>query len=182
MSKAKGSLIVFLGGVRSGKSALALRRFKDEVAHRGLKSPAYLGTLLSQSGRLDQELAGRLKAHRAARPADWATVDVEGKLLAAAEHCAVAGHEAWLLDGLGAWAALHLGEAAETLAALEAFLLMARGLPLLVLVLDEVGLGGVSGEASARAFADLNGSLNQAACAQADEVWSVQAGLAVRLK
>ncbi len=53
---------------------------------------------------------------------------------------------------------------------------------LAVLVLDEVGLGGVGAHPAVRHFADLNGRLNQAACAQADEVYAVQAGLAQRLK
>jgi adenosyl cobinamide kinase/adenosyl cobinamide phosphate guanylyltransferase len=182
MKRAPGALIAYIGGIRSGKSGLAQVRFAAETAHRNLKSPAYLGTLAPSAGRGDPELAARLAAHRASRPASWATVDVEADLVAAAERCAVAGHDAWFLDGLGAWAALRLGAATEAVAALEEFLVMARGVPLALLVLDEAGLGGVSGEASTRAFADLNGTLNQAVSAAADEVWTVQAGLALRLK
>ena len=70
----------------------------------------------------------------------------------------------------------------SVLAEWEAFLGLAGQAPLAILVLDEVGLGGVAAHPVARAFADLNGRLNQAAAAAADEVYSVQAGLLTRLK
>jgi adenosylcobinamide kinase/adenosylcobinamide-phosphate guanylyltransferase len=174
--------LAYLGGIRSGKSALAQRRFEEEVARRGLKSPAYLGTLLTRAAEEDRELAERLTAHRAVRPDWWATVDIDADLLAGAGHCFQAGHDAWFLDGLGAWAALQLGRPQAAMAALGGFMALARRVPLIVVVLDEVGQGGVPGEPAARAFVDLNGALNQAACGDAQEVWTVQAGLALRLK
>ena len=94
-----------------------------------------------------------------------------------------AGHDAWFLDGLGAWAALQLDSPQAALAALGGFLALARqSSALTVLVLDEVGQGGVAADPVARAFADLNGSLNQAACGEAVEVHVVQAGLPMRFK
>jgi adenosylcobinamide kinase / adenosylcobinamide-phosphate guanylyltransferase len=177
-----GLLLAYVGGIRSGKSDLAQRRFGQEVSRLNLRSPVYLGTLLQDAVGRDRELAERLEAHRAARPEGWARVDVERDLPAAAERCVQAGHDAWLLDGLGAWAALRLDQAQDAVAELGAFIARARRVPLVVLVLDEAGQGGVPGHPGARAFVDLNGALNQAACREAAEVWSAQAGLAWRLK
>ncbi|HTB22984.1 MAG TPA: bifunctional adenosylcobinamide kinase/adenosylcobinamide-phosphate guanylyltransferase [bacterium] len=174
--------LAFIGGMRSGKSALAQRRFSEELAGQGLRSPAYLGTLLADASEKDGEMDRRIAAHRAARPAAWAYVDVGQDLPGAAKRCLEAGHDAWLLDGLGAWASLRLSQAQAAMAEWEAFMASAREVPLLVLVLDEVGLGGVPGHPAARAFADLNGLLNQSACKGAAEVWGAQAGLAWRLK
>jgi adenosylcobinamide kinase/adenosylcobinamide-phosphate guanylyltransferase len=174
--------LAFLGGIRSGKSAIAQRRFMDECSQKGLKSPVYLGTLLLEAADADRELADRLTAHRESRPAHWATVDVGADLLGAAQKCLEAGHDAWFLDGLGAWAALQLNQPQAAMAALGGFMALARKAPLCVLVLDEVGQGGVPGDFAARAFADLNGALNQAACGDCAEVWGVQAGLALRWK
>lgn len=177
-----GRILAYLGGIRSGKSALAQARFSAEVERLGLHSPAYLGTLLSGEAGEDPELARRLAAHRAVRPWNWSGIEVGRDLEAAAALCARQGHDAWLLDGLGAWAALNLDQGPAPHAALRRFLELARRAPLALLVLDEVGQGGVGGNPAARAFADLNGELNQAVFASADEAWTVQAGIGVRVR
>jgi adenosylcobinamide kinase/adenosylcobinamide-phosphate guanylyltransferase len=181
--KKKPGLIVYLGGVRSGKSLAAQQRFGAELKARRLKAPAYLATLLAPKGGKDASLAQRVAAHQRVRPDSWATIEVGTQLKGAASTCLRKGLDAWLLDGAGAWAALRLEQAEATvLTEWQAFLGLARQVPLAVLVLDEVGLGGVAAHPVARHFADLNGRLNQLACAEADEVYSVQAGLAQRLK
>jgi adenosylcobinamide kinase/adenosylcobinamide-phosphate guanylyltransferase len=179
----KAPLIVFLGGLRSGKSRAAQERFAAELKARRLKAPAYLATLVASRGAKDASLARRVAAHQAARPVAWATVEVGTALGASAEGCLRKGLDAWLLDGAGAWVALRLEQTeASVLAEWLAFLGLARQARLAVLVLDEVGQGGVAAHPAQRHFADLNGRLNQAACAEADEVYAVQAGLLQRLK
>ncbi|HTB33638.1 MAG TPA: bifunctional adenosylcobinamide kinase/adenosylcobinamide-phosphate guanylyltransferase [bacterium] len=179
----EGTLNVYLGGVRSGKSRLAQAAFAAELERLGLRQPVYLGTLLGPESAGDQELTERLTEHRRSRPESWATVEVGRDLLAAGQACRNAGHDAWFLDGLGAWAALQLHSPQAALAALGGFLALARqSAAVTVLVLDEVGQGGVAMDPVARAFADLNGSLNQAACGEAGAVHLVQAGLALRCK
>jgi adenosylcobinamide kinase/adenosylcobinamide-phosphate guanylyltransferase len=176
-------MIVYLGGIRSGKSAAAQARFQAELKKRRLKAPAYFATLLAPKGSKDASLNKRVAAHREARPAAWVTVEVGAQLEKAAQMSVRKGLDAWLLDGAGAWAALRLEQSEATvLAEWQAFLALAAKLPLAVLVLDEVGQGGVAAHPVARHFADLNGRVNQLACAAADEVYSVQAGLAQRLK
>lgn len=179
----KPQLIVFIGGIRSGKSLLALERFGTELKARKLKAPAYLATLLAPKKGKDASLAARVAAHRGARPQAWSTVEVGTELKNAAAACLKRGLDAWLLDGAGAWAALQLTQPeAAVLAQWKAFLGLARQTGLSILVLDEVGEGGVPGHPAARAFADLNGRLNQLAAAEADEVYRVQAGLLQRLR
>jgi adenosylcobinamide kinase/adenosylcobinamide-phosphate guanylyltransferase len=178
----RGKLVVYLGGIRSGKSQAAQKAFEEAISAQGLKAPAYLGTLLTEASEADQELASRLTEHRSQRPESWATVDVGHDLLGAGKACFEAKHDAWFLDGLGAWAALHLSQPQAAMAALGGYLTLGRSVGLHVVVLDEVGQGGIAGDPVSRAFADLNGSLNQAACREADEVYAVQAGLLQRLK
>lgn len=171
----KGKIIVFIGGIRSGKSRLAEARFSREIKGRKI-SPVYLATLDSRLARGDQPLLKRIADHQSGRPAFWQTIEI-GKNLAAQ-----AKHQAMILDGLGLWVALRHKDKTDTvLTELSTFLASAKN-SLAVLVLDEVGLGGVSASASARRFADLNGRVNQAVCAAAHEVWRVDAGLGTRIK
>ena len=175
-------LIAYLGGIRSGKSAMAQERVRVEADALALGTPVYLGTLLSSEEAHDAGLAKRLLEHRRSRPAAWPTVEVGRDLVAAGRHCLEGGHRAWLLDGLGAWGAHFLDNPTGALHDLNAFLDLARTLPLLVIVLDEVGLGGVPAHPAARVFADLNGALNQAVFSRVDEAIAAQAGLQLRLK
>src|SRR5258706_7466952 len=61
-----GRLTLILGGARSGKSRYA-EQSAAELGGRVL----YVGT--AQAG--DEEMAARIAAHRAARPADWSTLE-----------------------------------------------------------------------------------------------------------
>ena len=179
----KAGLIVYLGGLRSGKSRLAQDRLAQELKARKLAAPAYLATLLTAKAGKDASLKQRVASHQAMRPQAWATVEVGAQLEASAQACTAKGFDAWLLDGAGAWVALRLEQSEETvLGEWERFLALARKTSLTVVVLDEVGLGGVAAHPAARRFADLNGKINQRACAEADEVYGVQAGLTQRLK
>jgi len=176
-----GRLIAFLGGIRSGKSAAAHARFSAELEAAGARKPVYLGTLLPPHGE-DPESHLRIATHRAARPSHWDTRSVDRDLVAAGRACLAAGQDAWLLDGLGAWAAHFLDRPQAALEQWRAFLPLARQARLCVAVLDEVGQGGVPGHGAARLFTDINGELNQAVFGSADEAYSVQAGLLLRLK
>jgi adenosylcobinamide kinase/adenosylcobinamide-phosphate guanylyltransferase len=59
---------------------------------------------------------------------------------------------------------------------------LARATVPIVLVSDEVGLGGIADNALARAFADQQGALNQAIAKAATRVVFVAAGLPLTLK
>lgn len=177
-----GRLLAFLGGIRSGKSAAAHARFSAELEAASARKPVFLGTLLSSALAEDKESGLRIEAHRAQRPAHWGTREVGLDLAAVGRACLAAGEDAWLLDGMGAWAAHFLDRPKAALEQWRAFVPLARQAKLCVAVLDEVGQGGVPAHVAARLFADINGELNQAVCGAADEAFSVQAGLLLRLK
>jgi adenosylcobinamide kinase/adenosylcobinamide-phosphate guanylyltransferase len=167
--------MVFIGGIRSGKSQLAERRFKRALKGRPAR-PVYLATVDSRLARRDAAMQQRVKEHQLRRPAAWRCIEV-GRDLAAQGR-----HKAMLLDGLGLWVSLRLkDEPGLVIAEADAFLKSAQG-SLAVVVLDESGLGGVGASAAARRFADLNGRINQRFCAAAHKVWRVDAGIATRIK
>jgi len=171
----KGKLIVYLGGIRSGKSRLAEARFAHELKKLRVK-PVYLATLDTKLIRKDSQMQARLLEHRNRRPASWETIEIGPHL---ATHAA---HPAILLDGLGLWVALRNDDKPElVLAEAKAFAEGAKR-KLAILVLDEVGQGGISASASARHFVDLNGRVNQVIAAAAQEVWRVDAGIAVQIR
>ena len=63
----KGKLLVYLGGIRSGKSRLAEARFSKELKGRRLKG-VYLATLDSRLIKGDAPMQARIREHRRRRP------------------------------------------------------------------------------------------------------------------
>jgi adenosylcobinamide kinase/adenosylcobinamide-phosphate guanylyltransferase len=172
-----GKLRVYIGGIRSGKSEVAERIFSENLKGKRWKA-AYLATVDSHLAKNDPGLKERVAAHQARRPRAWLTHECGAKLSPAP------GCQAQLMDGLGNWLALRLQDApGAALKELEGFLRdLKKQCRLAILVLDEVGQGGISVNRAQRRFADLNGLANQRVCAEADEVWRVDAGLVVRIK
>jgi adenosylcobinamide kinase/adenosylcobinamide-phosphate guanylyltransferase len=174
-----GKLVLYLGGIRSGKSGLAEERVKV-FAKQG--SVAYLATARPLAG--DKSLAQRLAQHQARRPAHWEVWEAWDTLLECLKKASKSPYKALYLDGLGMYTSLALKRPqANFLDDLEVFAKgCRRQAALTVVVADEVGLGGVPGHPVARAFADRNGLANQLLACYADEVIWVEAGLPLTLK
>lgn len=141
-----------------------------------------MATALLDAG--DAELEARVAAHRGRRPPGWGLLELSGgsllPVLRAAE-----GYGAVLLDSLTLWvsARMFAGEEGGTLGAVEEFVEGAGALAVpVVVVSDEVGLGGVSGDAETRRFADLLGLANATVAAGAGEVHLCVAGIPWRIK
>ena len=166
------SLTLVLGGVRSGKSD-----FAESLALRTAK-PIFLAT----AEVFDEELRTRVERHRQRRGACWTTVEQPLDIADSVRQHACAGR-ALLVDSLGVWVGnlLHAERKldVETQYLLES-LAASRG-PVII-VSDEVGFGGVSGNALARKFADQLGELNQAVAALAQIVYLVVAGIPTVIK
>ena len=173
-------LIAYIGGIRSGKSRLAEQRFIKEVEKKGLAA-AYLATLDSSLIRGDKDMRQRLSGHQARRPKSWLTLEVRSNLEGALKKALAVGSSAVFLDGLGMWVSLML-TSKKVPEASAAFAKSLKKQAFSVVVLDEAGQGGVQLNRLARRFSDLNGLVNQAVCSVADEVWRVDAGIAVRIK
>jgi adenosyl cobinamide kinase/adenosyl cobinamide phosphate guanylyltransferase len=159
-------ITLVIGGIRSGKSALGARlaaRLGDPVT---VVIPAPFPD--------DPDLAARVRAHQADRPASWTTLECGPALPATL--AATAGPA--LVDSLGTWVAQTPGFAADAPALLRA--LTTRAGPT-VLVTEEVGLSVHPATEAGRRFADVLGALNAAVAAVADPVLLTVAGRAVLL-
>jgi len=147
------ALELLLGGARSGKSLLAVRRAQA--------SGAPVVFVATGEGR-DEEMAARIARHRAERPPAWTTLEAPLDLLPAVAE-APAG-ACVVVDCLSLWVANRLergdgdeevqheaGRAARTSAARSGLTLA---------VSNEVGLGLVPTSALGRRYRDVLGSVN----------------------
>lgn len=157
------TLVLYLGGARSGKSRLAVERAGANAA------PV---TFIATGEAGDDEMAARIEAHRLERPPEWTTVE-EPLDLAGALRSVPSGDTA-LVDCLTLWVANGGGDDA----ALEAATVRDG---LTIAVSNEVGLGIVPANAPAREYRDALGRVNAAWAAAADEAWFVVAGKTLRL-
>jgi adenosylcobinamide kinase/adenosylcobinamide-phosphate guanylyltransferase len=160
------ALSLLLGGARSGKSALALRRAQPPV------------TFIATAEARDREMAERIARHRAERPSGWTTVEVP---LALEDALADApGDACVVIDCLTLWVAnlLESGhdEQAVKRRATEAARLAAGRPARTIAVSNEVGLGVVPPYAEGRRYRDVLGRVNAEWAALAEDAALVVAG------
>lgn len=167
-----------LGGVRSGKSALAERLL---AAHPDV---TYVATGGRRAG--DAEWQQRVAAHRARRPATWRTVETTD-LASCLRGCT----GAVLVDCLGTWLTAQLDQhgvwegapLAGVEAATDELLAVWRGLSVpVVAVSNEVGSGVVPATPAGRLFRDLLGRLNAQVAAESERVLLTVAGVPLPLR
>jgi adenosylcobinamide kinase/adenosylcobinamide-phosphate guanylyltransferase len=174
-----GQLLLVIGGASSGKSAAALD-LASRVLARGT-ARAFVAT----SEPLDQEMAERIQRHRALRGASWQTHEVPSDLV---EWMQKHGHDyqSIVIDCLTLWLSNLLGRGMADAGILERVSLLLQTIRAtrerVVLVTNELGLGLVPMEASARRFRELAGQVNQRVAAEADEVYFVVSGVPTRIK
>jgi adenosylcobinamide kinase/adenosylcobinamide-phosphate guanylyltransferase len=186
-----GQVTLILGGARSGKSACA-----ERLAGESGRPVLYVATATPG----DEEMAARIAAHRAQRPAGWRTIEAPEHILQAIPDHAKPG-DGVLLDCLTLWVSnvilREIGTAeVDTIppqqwAAIEASLVdeaqalitSARERDFtLFLVSNEVGMGVVPPFPLGRRFQDILGRVNQAVAATSDSVLLMIAGLPVDLR
>lgn len=161
-----------LGGARSGKSRYA----EALIGERG--PGLYLAT--AEAG--DDEMAERIRLHRARRGAGWETVEEPLGLPQAISRNA-RPQRPMLVDCLTLWLGNLMGAGRDVDAAIQALLAaLAAAKGPVVLVSNEVGLGIVPATPLGRTFRDHAGRLNQAVAAEADRVVFLAAGLPLILK
>lgn len=166
-------LLLITGGQRSGKSAYA------EARTRALDPrPVYVAT-----ARIwDDDFRRRVEAHRARRGDEWSCIEEEKY---PARHD-LRGRTA-LVDCATLWATNFFFDLdADADRAFEAWrgafdALMEQEIRLVV-VTNEIGLGGIAADPVQRRFADLQGRINQYLAARAEEAVLVVSGIPVRIK
>ena len=168
------TLVVLLGGARSGKSHLA-----QALALAG-SAPV---TVVATATAGDDEMAQKIATHRAERPAAWSTLEEPTDLATALARVPAA--DTVIVDCLTVWvanlldrrdtSAIVLGHAGEACAGA-----VARSGTTIV-VSNEVGLGVVPATELGRAYRDLLGEVNRLWVARADRAWFVIAGKAIPL-
>lgn len=157
-------IALVLGGARSGKSSVA-----EGLCHG---SVVYIATYVL--GDDDVDMAARVAAHRARRPAEWTTVEAAPADVVDAVRAAP-GEATLLLDSVTTWVAGCDADGPGLVAAL------CERSGDAVVVSDEVGLGVHPSTEAGRLFRDRLGDVNRLIADAADQVLLVVAGRVLRL-
>jgi adenosylcobinamide kinase/adenosylcobinamide-phosphate guanylyltransferase len=168
-------ITLITGGSRSGKSAHAL------TIANGARRRFFIAT----AEALDAEMAARIAHHRAARPADFQTVEEPVDLRRALEMLEGRA-DVIVIDCLTLWISNLIGrEFDDQRIFAEADALadtLTRSSFSAIVVTDEVGSGIVPDNPVARRFRDLLGWTNQKIARAADSVLLMAVGYPLRLK
>ncbi len=172
-----GKITFILGGARSGKSTCA-----QELAAGRNKGPV---AFIATCGQWDREMKKRVKLHKQMRPAGWDTFE-ERKNIAALLKSMGGRYRVIIIDCLtllvsnlmsGKCNERHItDEINSMLAALK------RVKAESFIVSNEVGLGIVPMNKTARDFRDIAGRVNQAAAKGSDRVFFMVSGIPWRIK
>lgn len=174
-------IILVIGGARSGKSDFALQRAEQIDGRK-----CFVATCEIR----DQEMADRVRKHRAERDAHlWSTIE---EPLDVVSVIGSNSHDVYLVDCLTLWVSNVMaayeqrGELCdETAIAREIKSILDRSLNMkgtVVIVSNEVGMGIVPDNALARRYRDLVGLCNKLVAAAAGEVVLVSCGLPIHIK
>ncbi len=156
------SVILVLGGARSGKSF-----FAESLCHA---PRSYIATAQA----FDDEMIERIAKHRLDRCAEWQTYEAPMDLIAALRQA----QGDVLLDCLTLWLTNLLMAEKDVLAELEALLEQLSSMSQkVVIVSNELGMGIVPEHGLTRRFRDLHGLMNQRVAALADCVVFSIAGI-----
>ncbi len=164
-----------IGGARSGKSTLAVRLASS------FDGPV---VVVATAEARDDDMAERIRAHRASRPPEWDVLEAPLGLLGAIE--GVREDASVVLDCLTLWVsnAMEVGadhEDVESEARKVASALASRWAPSIV-VSNEVGLGIVPASELARRYRDVLGRVNASFAAEAARSLFVVAGRGLPLE
>jgi len=178
-------LTLILGGARSGKSAYA-----QKLAARRGDSKAVLYVATAEAG--DGEMAERIAAHRAERPAHWKTLEAP-RQVGGAIRLNRSEADIILIDCLTLLASnvivtlpepvtTQAAEAAVNVEVDDLLAVYAESQAEWIIISNEVGLGLVPPYPLGRVYRDALGRTNQRLAAEADEVLLMVAGLPMKLK
>ena len=164
------TLVLLIGGARSGKSQLALERAEREDA------PVWF---IATGEALDAEMTERIERHKLERPEGWTTIEepVELERVLAS----VPDGDTAIVDCLSLWVANVFESRPVDVLSAAAARAAAERPGLTICVTNEVGLGIVPDNALARAYRDALGRVNAQWAEAADEALLVVAGRTLAL-
>ncbi|MBI4752979.1 bifunctional adenosylcobinamide kinase/adenosylcobinamide-phosphate guanylyltransferase [Candidatus Desantisbacteria bacterium] len=168
-------IIFVIGGIRSGKS-----RFACRIAEEKNKKVVYIATCVP----LDDETTERVEKHKTSRPEEWIVIeesmDVAKVLLAIPDdsviliECLTFLVSNLLLDGMS------YEDICKKMR--ELVVVLEEMNNDIIIVSNEVGLGGISPNKLARVFTDILGETNQLISGVAKEVYAVISGIPIKIK
>lgn len=166
-------IIYISGGQRSGKS-----RFAKETAERLSDKPVYVAT----SRIWDEQHRQRIERHKIDRGENWTTIEEE-KLLGSLP---IDGKVA-LIDCVTLWLTNFFFDNESNIEtslrlAKEQFDALLQIDCTVIIVSNEIGMGGHSANELQMKFTDLQGWMNQHIAQHANEAWLMVSGLPLRLK
>ena len=165
-------MILITGGQRSGKS-----QYAETLALSLSEHPVYVAT----AHVWDEEFKERVRRHQERRGPEWDNIEEERYLGSLPLQGRVV-----LVDCLTLWATNYLFDLQDVDKALTAlkteFDKIASQEATLIIVTNEIGLGGTSENKVQRQFTDLLGWLNQYVAKRADEVVMMISGIPVKVK
>lgn len=172
--KKPSRMIMVTGGQRSGKSL-----FAEKLALTLSDHPTYLAT----ARVYDEEIRRRVEVHKQRRQHQWRNLEAPLTL----DGISISPQETVLVDCLTMWATNWLLEKNENMK--EAYSHLKDGIDelratgaTLIIVTNEIGLGGVSPNELQRKFTDLQGMINQYVASLSDEVYLLVSGIPVKIK
>lgn len=171
-------IILITGGQRSGKS-----QYAENMALSLSDNPVYIAT----AHVWDEEFKERVEKHQQRRGPQWENIEEERNLGSIYIYNKVA-----LIDCLTLWATNFffagsrensIPDVNKCLEEIKAeFDKFTNQDATFIFVTNEIGNGGVSGNAIQRRFTDLLGWLNQYVAKKADEVYLTVSGIPVKIK
>lgn len=170
----KTQLCFVTGGQRSGKSS-----FAQNWALSKSEAPIYLAT----SRIWDNDFSERVERHKRDRGDNWTTLEIPLHISEAEIENKVV-----VLDCITLWLTnlyfdnqeLKIDDVLE-IAKVELNILFAKKCDLMI-ISNEIGMGGHAENAVARRFTDLQGWVNQFIASKADEVTLMVSGLPLKIK
>ena len=163
-------MILFIGGIRSGKS----RNAEEKILQNSFKPPTYLAT----NEFFDAEMQERVSKHKKQRADKFTTIEEPLKLTHAIKNT----HTPVLLECVSMWInnmLYHKQSEKEILQEIESLLTLDTDI---VFVINDVSCSVVSDNSLVREFVDINGRLSQLLASNCDAVYNTVAGISVKIK
>lgn len=166
-------VILVTGGQRSGKSS-----FAEKLALSFSAQPIYIAT----SRVWDEEYKQRIIRHQKDRGDEWLTIEEEKNL---ARHQLTG--KVVLVDCVTLWATNYFFDLDSDIELVlselkKEFIALIEQDACFIFVTNEIGLGGTPENTLQRKFTDLLGWVNQYIAEQADEVYFMVSGIAMKIK